>query len=84
MLPPLCFTIACFVVVDKMKDAVIAKVAAQTEDYYADAMKMMQRETIRSCFEKVRATIDSSVLLSCRAKNWPVQCVIGYNYKMYL
>ncbi|GAU94831.1 hypothetical protein RvY_06541 [Ramazzottius varieornatus] len=37
---------------DKMKDAVIAKVAAQTEDYYADAMKMMQRETIRSCFEK--------------------------------
>ncbi|XP_055343943.1 programmed cell death 6-interacting protein-like [Paramacrobiotus metropolitanus] len=37
---------------EKMKDGVIAKVAAQTEDYYADAMKLMQRESIRMCWEK--------------------------------
>lgn len=36
-----------------MKDGVIAKVAAQTEDYYADAMKLMQRENIRHNWEKV-------------------------------
>ncbi|OWA53599.1 Programmed cell death 6-interacting protein [Hypsibius exemplaris] len=37
---------------EKMKDAVIAKLAAQTEDYYADAMKQMQRDNIRMCWEK--------------------------------
>ena len=72
-----------------MKDAVIAKVAAQTEDYYADAMKMMQRESIRSCFEKVSAKLTHGCIVICRlrlpfgAKNWLVKYVIGYNYKMY-
>ena len=46
--------ICVFFLPEKMKDGVIAKLAAQTEDYYADAMKQMQRENIRGCWEKVR------------------------------
>jgi programmed cell death 6-interacting protein len=39
---------------DQMKDAVIAKVAAQTGDYYATTLKLMQKDGARSCWDKVR------------------------------
>ncbi|GAV02217.1 hypothetical protein RvY_12811 [Ramazzottius varieornatus] len=37
---------------DKMKETVIAKVAAQTSDFYANATKLMQKDTARSCWDK--------------------------------
>ena len=38
---------------DRMKDAIIAKVAAQCEDLYAEALKQMQKETVRTLWDKV-------------------------------
>ncbi|OWA50797.1 Programmed cell death 6-interacting protein [Hypsibius exemplaris] len=37
---------------DQMKDSVIAKVAAQTGDYYAAALKLMQKDQARPCWDK--------------------------------
>ncbi|KAG1648906.1 Programmed cell death 6-interacting protein [Nymphon striatum] len=37
---------------DRMKDAVVAKVAMQCEDLYADAIKQMKRESLKPMWEK--------------------------------
>ncbi|XP_023235406.1 programmed cell death 6-interacting protein-like [Centruroides sculpturatus] len=37
---------------DKMKDAVIAKVASQCEELYADALRQMQKDTLKVTWEK--------------------------------
>lgn len=37
---------------DTMKDVVIAKLASQTEEYYAEALKLFQKEIFRSFWDK--------------------------------
>ncbi|KAL1132118.1 hypothetical protein AAG570_010076 [Ranatra chinensis] len=37
---------------DRMKDGIIAKLCSQCEDYYADALKLTQKETVRHIWEK--------------------------------
>lgn len=37
---------------DSMKEGIIAKLAAQTEELYADAMKQFQKEIFRSFWDK--------------------------------
>ncbi|XP_076336080.1 programmed cell death 6-interacting protein-like isoform X2 [Tachypleus tridentatus] len=37
---------------DKMKDAIIAKVASQCEELYADALKQLQKESLKHLWEK--------------------------------
>lgn len=35
-----------------MKEAIIAKLAAQCEDYYAEALRSMQRDLVRSMWDR--------------------------------
>ena len=42
------------VCVDKMKDVVIAKVAAQTADFYKEANAACQVQSVKQQFEKVK------------------------------
>lgn len=37
---------------DEMKDAIIAKLASQNDEMYADVLKTMQRDTVRSLWDK--------------------------------
>uniref|UniRef100_T1JEE2 BRO1 domain-containing protein n=1 Tax=Strigamia maritima TaxID=126957 RepID=T1JEE2_STRMM len=37
---------------DRMKDAIIAKITAQVEDCFADALKQMQKENLKTLWEK--------------------------------
>lgn len=37
---------------DKMRDLVIAKIAAQCDDLYADALKQMQKDSVRSLWDR--------------------------------
>lgn len=37
---------------DSMKDGIIARLAAQAEDLYADAMKLFQKEIFRAFWDK--------------------------------
>ena len=47
---------------DKMKDAVIAKVAAQAADFYKSAYSSSQVQSVKQVFEKV--TTDTDLLVS--------------------
>lgn len=70
-----------FVCLDKMKDAIIAKLANQAADFYGDAFKQCQ---YKENLPKVRALaltrtharmhIPSYTLLVCRALVWVVLC----------
>lgn len=40
-------------IADKMKPAVVAKLCSQCADYYADALKLLQLESMRYLFPKV-------------------------------
>lgn len=37
---------------DKMKDGIIAKLASQCEDFYAEALKLLQKESVRHIIDK--------------------------------
>ncbi|GAB6032031.1 hypothetical protein CHUAL_010402 [Chamberlinius hualienensis] len=37
---------------DNMKDLVVAKIASQCEDLYADALKLLQRDSVRTLWDK--------------------------------
>jgi programmed cell death 6-interacting protein len=37
---------------DQMKDAITAKLSAQCEEYYSEALKLMQREGVRSMWDR--------------------------------
>jgi programmed cell death 6-interacting protein len=39
-------------IVDKMKDGIVAKLCVQCEDMYADALKQLQRDTVKHLWEK--------------------------------
>lgn len=41
-----------FIFLDKMKDQTIAKLCAQCEEYYAETVKMMERETVMMSVDK--------------------------------
>lgn len=43
----------CIASVDKMNPAMVAKLAMQCSDLYADAVKLLQLESIRSLWPKV-------------------------------
>lgn len=43
----------CFFI-DKMKPGVVAKLALQSSDLYADAMKLLGLESIKSLWPKVK------------------------------
>jgi programmed cell death 6-interacting protein len=45
---------------DKMKDAIVAKLAQQCSDLYADAMKLAQLQSIRDQWPRVSAETASS------------------------
>ena len=40
--------------IDKMKPAMVAKLAIQCSDLYADAVKLLQLESIKSLWPKVK------------------------------
>lgn len=37
---------------DKMKDAIVAKLCVQAEDMFADALRQMQRDTVKHLWDK--------------------------------
>uniref|UniRef100_A0A8D8W3V9 Programmed cell death 6-interacting protein n=1 Tax=Cacopsylla melanoneura TaxID=428564 RepID=A0A8D8W3V9_9HEMI len=37
---------------DRMKDAILAKLCAQCEDYYADAMRLMSKDSLKQMWDK--------------------------------
>jgi len=39
-------------ITDKMKDAIVAKLCIQCEDMYADALKQLQRDTVKHLWDK--------------------------------
>lgn len=41
------------VTLDKMKDAIIAKIASRAEELYSDALKLMSKETVVHLWDKV-------------------------------
>lgn len=41
------------VTLDKMKDAIIAKIASRAEELYSDALKLMSKETVQHLWDKV-------------------------------
>jgi len=43
----------CVASTDKMKPAMVAKLAIQCSDLYADALKLLQLESIKSLWPKV-------------------------------
>lgn len=45
--------ISCAAVIDKMKDVMVAKVAMQASDLFADAVNNMQVGQVKSLWEKV-------------------------------
>ena len=53
----------CFA--DKMKDAIIAKVAAQAADFYKEANAAFQVSTVKQQLEKVSQRKNKSNLFSC-------------------
>ena len=53
----MCHSKSVFVVaIDKIKDQVIAKIAMQATDLYADALTNMQAVSVRNMWDKVRAS----------------------------
>ena len=53
-----------FTYLDRMKPVIIAKLAHQCSDLYADAMKMLQLESIKGLWPKVRGhVIECGVLV---------------------
>ena len=44
---------------DKMKEATVAKIAYQCSDLYADAMKLMQLQSLKDLWPKVSILLNS-------------------------
>ena len=47
----------CSLILDKMKDSIIAKVAAQTSDFYSSAVQAANITAARQLFDKVNANL---------------------------
>ena len=40
-------------ILDKMKDSIIAKIASRAEELYSETLKLMQKETVQHLWDKV-------------------------------
>jgi len=47
---------------DKMKDAMIAKIAMQASDLFADVANNMQVGNVKSLWDKVGVAVDMSIM----------------------
>lgn len=50
------------ILIDKMKDQIIAKICAQCEEYYSEATKLMEREPVMMCLDKEWTTYVSILI----------------------
>lgn len=50
------------ITLDKMKDAIIAKIASRAEELYSDTLKLMQKETVQHLWDKVSNVMINNLL----------------------
>lgn len=62
---------------DSMKDTVIARLAAQTEELYADALKLFQKEIFRSFWDKEWIPLVNNQILFTSCKIYSVKIYFG-------
>jgi len=54
----------CWSSTDKMKPSMVAKLAIQCSDLYADAVKLLQLESIKSLWPKVSDAVQNHIRIS--------------------